>query len=233
MAACILRFRSSQSTLDNNTSSLHLRRTALTFRSETHARRIWLTLGLVGVLQCPGWAQTSDSKAPSEKVKKEFYSAKDRVAAMQSASIFSPKATAMANILEGPEQNKKQFQLHFGDKVLCDFETPGKKMGGKTPKFECKITRVESANGQVQTLNSEMDEEPVKVKFGADDREVYAEVVATRLMWALGYYADSWFPVRVECHNCPEDPVSGSGARGTRLFDPATVVRKYPGHKMY
>jgi len=192
-----------------------------------------LTLVLVGILQCPGWAQTSDPKASSEKVKKEFYSAKDRVTAMQSASIFSPKATAMANILDGPEQNKKQFQLHFGDKVICDFETPGKKMGGKTPKFECKITRVESANGQVQTLSSEMDEEPVKVKFGADDREVYAEVVATRLMWAMGYYADSWYPVRVECNNCPEDPVSGSGPRGPRVFDPATIARKFPAKKMY
>ena len=66
----------------------------------------------------------------------------------------------------------------------------------------------------VQTLNPEMDEEPVKVKFGADDNEVYAEVAATRLMWALGYYADSWFSVRVECHNCPENPISGSGAGG-------------------
>jgi hypothetical protein len=78
-----------------------------------------------------------------------------------------------------------------------------------------------------------MDEEPVKVKFGADDNEVYAEVVATRLMWALGYYADSWFPVRVECQNCPENPVSGSGDKQTRTFDPATIVRKFPGHKMY
>jgi hypothetical protein len=92
---------------------------------------------------------------------------------------------------------------------------------------------VESANGQVQTLTAGMDEEPVKVKFGADDNEVFAEIVATRLMWALGYLADSWFPVRVECHNCPENPVSGSGAAGTRMFDPATLVRKFPGKKMY
>jgi hypothetical protein len=117
--------------------------------------------------------------------------------------------------------------------VICDFDRPGSKMGGKTPKFACKITRVESVNGQVQTLTAGMDEEPIKVKYGADDNEVYAEIVATRLMWALGYYADSWFPVRVECHNCPADPMAGSGAVGTRTFDPATVVRKFPGKKMY
>ena len=56
-------------------------------------------------------------------------------------------------MLEGPAQNPKQLQLHFNDKVICDFTNPGSKMGGKTPKFECKITRVESANGQVQLAN--------------------------------------------------------------------------------
>jgi len=76
-------------------------------------------------------------------------------------------------------------------------------MGGKTPKFSCKITRIEGANGQAQVLTPDMDEEPVKVKFGANNKEVYAEVVATRLFWALGFYADSWFPVRVECHKLP------------------------------
>jgi hypothetical protein len=192
-----------------------------------------LALVLIGVLRCDGWAQTSEQQPADQKVEKEFYSTKDRLEAMRAALLFTPKAVAEANILEGPEQSKKQFQFHFKDKVICDFHTPGAKMGGKTPKFACKITSVESANGQVQTLTEGMDEEPVKVKFGANDNEVYAEIVATRLMWALGYYADSWFPVRVECHNCPENPVSGSGAVGTRTFDPATIVRKFPGRKMY
>ena len=179
------------------------------------------------------WAQTTDTAAADQKVKKVFYSAKDRLGAMHAASLFAAKAVGDANILEGPAQNKKQFQLHYNDKVICDFAGPGSGMGGKTPKFSCKITQVESADGGVQTLTPEMDEEAVKVKFGADDNEVYAEIAATRLMWAMGYYADSWFPVRVECHNCPENPVSGSGAAGTRIFDPATIVRKFPGHKMF
>jgi hypothetical protein len=196
----------------------------------------WRTLVLVLTTVAFGqitWSQTDDSKPSEEKVKKVFYSAKDRLNAMHNATLFSPKAVADAAILEGPPQNKKQFQLHFNDKVVCDFDAPGSQMGGKTPKFSCKITRVESADGTVQTLTSEMDEEPVKVKYGADDNEVYAEIVSTRLMWALGYPADAWFPVRVECNNCPENVVSGSGLRSTRTFDPATIVRKYPGHKMY
>jgi hypothetical protein len=172
-------------------------------------------------------------QATEQKVDKEFYTAKDRVAAIQAASIFVPKAVGDANILQGPEQDPKLFQFHPGDKIFCDFDKPGSQMGGKTPKFSCKITKVESANGQVQVLTEQMDEEPVKVKFGSNDKEIYAEVVSTRLMWALGYYADAWFPVKVECNNCPSDPESGSGSKETRSYDAATVVRKYPGHKMY
>jgi hypothetical protein len=187
---------------------------------------------LIGSVALNVCAQDAAAPSQDQKVKKEFYTAKDRLAAMHSAALFSPRAVSEADIMVGPEQDKKHFQLHSGDKVICDFATPGEKMGGKTPKFECKITSVESADGKVQTLGPDLDEEPVKVKFGADDNEVYAEIVATRLMWALGYYADAWFPVKVECHNCPENVVSGSGPAATRTFDPATIVRKFPWKKM-
>ncbi|MBZ5536313.1 MAG: hypothetical protein LAO31_10195 [Acidobacteriia bacterium] len=191
-----------------------------------------LVVILFGALGSAVQAQDQGSKPDDQKVKKAFYSARDRLAAMKVALLYNPRAVAEADIMQGPDQDKKQFQLHFNDKVICDFDTPGSKMGGKTVKFACKITGVESTNGQVQTLTPDIEEEPVKVKFGANDNEVYAEIVATRLMWALGYYADSWFPVRVECHNCPENPETGSGPTGTRTFDPATIVRKFPGHKM-
>jgi hypothetical protein len=172
------------------------------------------------------------TKPEDQKIKKAFYSSKDRLTAMHAAALFVPKAVSDADIMVGPEQNMHQFQLHPNDKVICDFTTPGSKMGGKTPKFECKITSVISANGQVQTLTPDIDEEPVKVKFGGEDNEVFAELVATRLMWALGYYADSWFAVQVECHNCPENPVSGSGTPATRTYVPANIVRKFSWHKM-
>jgi len=177
-----------------------------------------------------GQAPTPSS---DQKVDKEFYTPKDRIAAIHAASLFTAKVVGDADILQGPPQDPKQFQFHANDKVTCDFDKPGSQMGGKTPKFSCKITKVESANGQVQELTPQMEEEPVKVKYGAGDNEIYAEVASTRLFWALGYYADSWFPVKVECHNCPSDPASGSGSRGTQTFDAATIVRKYPGHKMY
>jgi hypothetical protein len=185
----------------------------------------------------PSHAQDSSTQpsgdSDSGKVKKEFYTPGQRLDAMRAASLFSPSPVADADIMAGPKQSKKLFQLHFDDKVTCDFATPGSQMGGKTPKFECKITQVESPDGQVQKLTDQMDEEPVKVKFGADNREVYAEVVATRLLWSLGYYADAWYPVRVECRNCPDNPESGSGPKLTRSYAQATIVRKFDGHKMY
>ena len=166
--------------------------------------------------------------------KKQFYAARDRLQAIRNASIFRPGPAGEADIEQGPPQEAKQLQLHFNDKVICEFETPGSQMSGKTAKFGCRIARIEGADGQVQTISDQIkEEEPVKVKFGADNNEVYAEVAASRLLWALGFYTDAWYAVRVECRNCPTDPVSGKGARETRIFDPAIVVRKFKGHKMY
>src|ERR1700759_185523 len=98
--------------------------------------RIWaavLSLGFaLGTTLCA--ADTGPQPADA-KVKKDFYTPKDRLAAMHAAALFTPKAVADADIMVGPAQDKKQFQLHFNDKVICDFVTPGSKMGGNTPKF--------------------------------------------------------------------------------------------------
>lgn len=194
--------------------------------------RALLTLLLLSLAVITASAQ-SPPKAPAAKSERGFRTPQQRLKAMHDAALFVPGSIADVDIFKGPKQDKKQFQLHFNDKVICDFATAGKDMGGKTPKFGCKITSVVSPDGTVQTLTPEMDEsDPVKVKYGANDNEVYAEVASTRLMWALGFYADDWFPVRVECHNCPADVVNGSGAVSTRMFDPATIVRKFDWHKM-
>jgi hypothetical protein len=178
-------------------------------------------------------AQAPDAQSGAQKVAKNFYTAKDRLNAMQSAALFGTGKVSEADIAAGPPQQKHVFQIHDGDKIICDFKTPGNQMGGKTPKFGCQITSVESADGKKQTLTSDIQEEgPIKVKFGATDNEVFAEIVATRLIWATGYYADAWYPVQVECHGCPENPISGSGATATRTYAVANIVRKLPGHKM-
>jgi hypothetical protein len=170
---------------------------------------------------------------PPAEPAKVFYTSQDRLRALDAASLFTPTAVADADITAGPQQKKDQFQLHFNDRVTCEFAVPGDQKSGNTPKFDCKITRVESADGQVQTLTADMDEEPVKVKFGRDNRETYSEVASTRLLWALGFYADSMFPVRLTCLNCPPDPQHASGNRATRTFNEAVIERKCSGRRMY
>jgi hypothetical protein len=170
---------------------------------------------------------------PAAEPEKLFYSSQDRLRALNAASMFTPKAVAESDIVTGPEQKKHQFQLHFNDRVTCEFVTPGDQKSGNTPKFDCKITKVESADGTVQTPTPDMEEEPVKVKFGRDNREVYSETASTRLLWALGFYADAMYPVRLTCLNCPPNPVHGSGDRATRTFNEAVIERKFPGHRIY
>jgi len=91
---------------------------------------------------CTIWGQTADTAAADQKVKKVFYSAKDRLDAMHAASLFTAKAVGEANVLEGPGQDKKRFQLHYNDKVICDFAGPGRRWEARLPSFSCKITRV-------------------------------------------------------------------------------------------
>jgi hypothetical protein len=65
------------------------------------------------------------------------------------------------------------------------------------------------------------------VKYGDTNAEVYAEVAATRLLWALGFGADAWYPVKVICRQCPS--TLGGTATDDRsvLFDVAAIERKF------
>ena len=190
-----------------------------------------VVLLLVAICSPAIWAQTQTPE-PTLKVKPQFFTPKDRQEAIRKAAIYTPKAVAEVDIMAGPAQKKKQFQFHMNDKVTCEFVTPGQQMGGNTPKFLCKIVKVESLDGTVQTATDQINDDPLKVKFGDDNREVYAEIVSSRLLWALGFYTDAWYPIRVDCTNCPADPETGSGDRAPRTFKEASVVRKFDGHKM-
>jgi hypothetical protein len=73
----------------------------------------------------------------------------------------------------------------------------------------------------------------VKVKYGPNNAEVFGEVLATRLFWALGFAADHMYPVRVRCKGCPTDPAAGPAVGAeTAVFDPAVIERKLPGRAM-
>src|SRR6476661_3654972 len=65
-----------------------------------------------------------------------------------------------------------------GDVAAKDLAA-GPKEPGATPKFACRLP----------------DGDEVKVKYGRENGEVYAEVAASRLLWALGFGADRVYPV--------------------------------------
>ncbi len=98
--------------------------------------------------------------------------------------------------------------------ALLDCTYRPDRLGGNTPKFLCTLSSGET----------------VKVKYGRDNGEVFAEVAASRLLWALGFGADRVYPVRVRCRGCPDERGLAATTSDVRLFDVATIERRRPGH---
>jgi hypothetical protein len=103
--------------------------------------------------------------------------------------------------------------------VRCGYLDAQPPLAGATPKFLCRRRH----HGMVDTL---------KVKWGEENGEVYAEVASSRLLWALGFGTDAVYPVRVECSGCADDPWDdrrGQPGHVPPLFTPAVVERAFPG----
>jgi len=136
----------------------------------------------------------------------------ERLSFLRRAQVWRPTDVPAMDMRKGPPL-KGAFAPD--ELVRCDYVA--KKLSGRTPKFSCVID----------------GHDEVKVKFGNDNGEVYAEVAATRLLWALGFGADGQYPVRVACRGCPA--ILGGQANGdqrARLFDPAMIERKMPGREI-
>ena len=131
-----------------------------------------------------------------------------RASVIARANVWTKTDVASMDLKAGPAKPKA---FAPGETVECAYLK--KKLPGKTPKFECKI--------------DENDE--VKVKYGGDNGEVYGEVLATRLLWALGFGADHMYSVRVVCHDCPSTFNGVIRSHTESVFDPAAVERKMPG----
>ena len=116
------------------------------------------------------------------------------------------------NLRAGPEG---PVAFKPNETVTCDYvEHPHGR--GSTRKFSC---------GTVSGHE-------LKVRYGKTNGEVYAQVAATRLLWALGFFADRMYPVKVACAGCPPDPFKAphAAARTTiAMFDPATIDVKADG----
>jgi hypothetical protein len=132
-----------------------------------------------------------------------------RLDAIRRAQVWEPTDVAAMNLRIGPKGHgsfapDETIHCRYADKV----------MSGNSPKFTCVIP----------------PDDEVKVKFGRENGEVYAEVAATRLFWALGFPVDRMYPVRVICADCPaRQEVTRDDATGAIVFDPASVERKLKG----
>jgi hypothetical protein len=167
--------------------------------------RILAAIGIAG-----GLAQTAvlaGRQSPFEHLTKAA-----RRNAIARAQVWMPTDVPSMDLRAGP-QGKTAF-APFAT-VACDYVDNAP--NGSSAKFDCTL-----APGEV-----------VKVKYGKDNVEVYAEVAATRLLWALGFGTDRWYPVTVICHGCPVDPHHDrTHPLETATFDIAAIERKMPGKTM-
>jgi hypothetical protein len=124
------------------------------------------------------------------------------------AQLWRPTTIAAMDVLAGP-QRPDGFPRN--GMVVCDYLD--KKLAGLSPKFACKRG----------------EDDDFKVKYGGTNSEVYGEVLATRLLWALGFGADAMYPVNVVCRGCPRE-LGGIERPGKEYrFDPAVIERKMRG----
>ena len=135
----------------------------------------------------------------------------ERLDFIRRAQVWNHTDIRSKNIRAGPG-GAGAFQPD--ENVICDYA--GVPKHGTSRKFYCSIA------GKV-----------VKVRYGSHNGEVEASVVATRLLWALGFPADRVYPVRVRCRGCSSDPWKNRGrTNGVHDFDPAVIERKPSGREM-
>lgn len=125
-----------------------------------------------------------------------------RLAAIRRAQVWTPTDIPSMDIMAGP-QGRGAFPPNAT--LVCDYFN--KTMSGRSPKFACVIP----------------PDDELKVKYGRDNGEVYAEVAASRLLWALGFFADRMYPVRVVCRGCPPR---------IQDTDIASIQRKFTGKEI-
>jgi hypothetical protein len=182
-------------------------------------------VALVGCALVAGSCATGRfGPAPSTRVPAgprtlKHLSVNEREATLRRAQVWQPIDTRSLNLAAGPPLPLAQ---RIGKELACKFVFPEKSLSGNTPKFRCEVR----------------PDDVVKAKYGKKNNEVFAEIAASRLFWALGFKADCMYPTRVSCQGCPADPFAASkadwqlgkpGDVGQYVFDPAAVERPLPG----
>ena len=178
--------------------------------------------GTVGEAKAASGPETTPGSAESAR------RAEIRDEALRAARVWrQPEVpVGQADLRENPAGANA---IRTTEDVSCRFRTDP--VGGTTPKFNCELP-----NGEV-----------VKVKYGAANAEIHAEVAASRLVGALGFGADRMYLTRsVICYGCPAFPYQalkcaeqtglgkacfpvGIDYSRSHTFAPAVVERRLPG----
>jgi hypothetical protein len=145
-------------------------------------------------------------------------SKQDRLHHLEQARIFTVRETSTLDLRTGPVEG---LTFDPATAVACQYDAPGIRLGGATPKFLC---RVGDTVYKVKYLPSARYGTTGKNGHSAD-REIYGEMAATRLFWALGFGADQVFLTNVTCHGCPASPHDGPNEREQRTRAYSRSVR--------
>ncbi|HKC58408.1 MAG TPA: hypothetical protein VKC35_19880 [Vicinamibacterales bacterium] len=119
----------------------------------------------------------------------------------------SPPDLTPTDLLQGPRDVFPYTAEEASEGIPCTFAPADGKLGGASPKFLCQTA----------------DGPRLRVKYwdpqsGSGNREVFATVAASRLLWALGFNAVPALSIDVRCEDCPENPAKGSGRRRPRRY---------------
>ena len=140
----------------------------------------------VGLLALPACRPVSGYTAATASPESLVTPARDALFA--SATVWEPPVVPVGAARLG-ENPAAPWSFTAADIVTCRFVVAP--VSGTTSKFNCQLP-----SGEV-----------VKVKYGARNPELFAEVAATRLVAALGFPADRMYLVSaVRCVGCPAFP---------------------------
>ncbi len=135
-------------------------------------------------------------------------SSRSRAAYLGHATIWKdPGDLSSDQILAGPPDVFPYSAAEALGGIGCTFVKPGKELGGKSAKFLCRTSDGRTLRPKYWDPERE-----------TGNREVFATVAATRLMWALGFEVLHALPVNIRCHECPSNPMTGEGARDNRDY---------------
>ena len=153
--------------------------------------------------------------------------ARQRNAALAAARVRAEPAVPPGSV-DFSANTPGSGTLGPGADIDCTFSL--EPVGGTTPKFYCTTP----------------DGEHIKVKYGEANPEIPADVAASRLMSALGFFVDRMMVVHsVRCRGCPPFPklalaclkkgtpaavcMQGTSSTSVRTFDRVMIERPFEG----